>query len=166
MELMLSLTTKLQVSKLSEFSKLARDNNTAYKSVEADRLHTMMLAMTDVQVVLIKLADRLHNMRTLGALPREKRMRLAKETLEVFVPLAGRLGIWSWKAEMEDLCFKYLDYENHRKLSRKLAEGFREKIILSAIQTLYKALLDKGVQYLDLCGRPKTLYSIHKKMVR
>ena len=58
MELMLSLTTKLQVSKLSEFSKLARDNNTAYKSVEADRLHTMMLAMTDVQVVLIKLVDR------------------------------------------------------------------------------------------------------------
>lgn len=125
-----------------------------------------MLAMADVQVVLIKLADRLHNMRTLGALPREKRMRIAKETLEVFVPLAGRLGIWSWKAEMEDLCFKYLDHENYRKLSRKLTEGFREKIILSAIQNLYEALLARGVQSLDLCGRPKTLYSIHKKMVR
>lgn len=151
---------------MSEFSKLARDSNTAYKSVEADRLHTMMLAMVDVRVVLIKLADRLHNMRTLGALQKYKRDRIAKETLEVFVPLARRLGIWSWKAEIEDLCFKHLDYYAYRNLSNKLAQECRECIILSAIETLDKALLDNGVEYLDLCGRPKNLYSIHNKMIR
>eukprot|EP00250_Pteridium_aquilinum_P011200 c198_g1_i1 orf=267-2537(-) len=153
------------VTKLSEFSKLARDNNTAYKSVEADRLHTMMLAMADIRVVLVKLADRLHNMRTLGALSKEKRCRIAKETMEVFVPLAGRLGIWSWKAELEDLCFKHLKHQDYQELSIKLSEGIRERTIMSAIQTLDESLLSKGVQYLDLCGRPKNLYSIHKKMI-
>ncbi|MCO5606920.1 hypothetical protein L7F22_061111 [Adiantum nelumboides] len=153
------------VTRLSEFSKLARDNNTAYKSVEADRLHTMMLAMADIRVVLIKLADRLHNMRTLGALGKEKQFRIAKETLEVFAPLAGRLGIWSWKAELEDLCFKHLKYHDYQELSTKLSEGFRERTIMSAIRTLDDCLSSKGVQYLDLCGRPKNLYSIHKKML-
>lgn len=154
------------VTRVSEFSKLARDNHTAYKTVEADRLHTMILAMADVRVVLIKLADRLHNMRTLGALRKDKRCRIAKETLEVFVPLAGRLGIWSWKSEMEDLCFKHLKPHEHRELAIKLAEGFREATILSAIQKLDQALLGRGVQYYDLCGRPKNLFSIHKKMIR
>ncbi|KAI5081841.1 hypothetical protein GOP47_0001584 [Adiantum capillus-veneris] len=153
------------VGKLSEFSKLARDNNTAYKSVEADRLHTMMLAMADIRVVLIKLADRLHNMRTLGALAKEKQSRIAKETLEVFAPLAGRLGIWSWKAELEDLCFKHLKHHDYQELFTKLSEGFRERTIMSAIRTLDECLSSKGVQYLDLCGRPKNLYSIHKKML-
>ena len=134
--------------------------------MEADRLHTMMLAMVDVRVVLIKLADRLHNMRTLGALRKDKRDRIAKETLEVFVPLVGRLGIWSWKAEIEDLCFKHLEYNTYRKLSKKLAEESRERIVMSAIETLDEALLANEVEYLDLCGRPKNLYSIHKKMIR
>ncbi|KAH7423895.1 hypothetical protein KP509_12G079500 [Ceratopteris richardii] len=153
------------VSRISEFSKLARDNNTAYKSVEADRLHTMILAMADIRVVLIKLADRLHNMRTLGALSKDRQCRIAKETLEVFVPLAGRLGIWSWKAELEDLCFKYLENRDFQELSIKLSEGFRERTILSAIETLDKSLTSEGIQYLDLSGRPKNLYSIHKKMI-
>lgn len=153
------------VTRLSEFSQLARDNNTAYKSVEADRLHTMMLAMTDIRVVLIKLADRLHNMRTLGSLSKDKQARIAKETLEVFAPLAGRLGIWSWKAELEDLCFKHLKSHEYRELSSKLSEGFRERTILSAIRMLDESLSSKGVEYLDLCGRPKNLYSIHKKMI-
>lgn len=154
------------VTKLSEFSKLARDNGTAYKTVEADRLHTMILAMADVRVVLVKLADRLHNMRTLGVLQKEKQFRIAKETLEVFVPLAGRLGIWSWKAEMEDLCFKHLKPQEYQELSIKLAQGFREATIVSAILKLDEALLEMGVQCYDLCGRPKNLYSLYKKMIR
>jgi (p)ppGpp synthase/HD superfamily hydrolase len=110
-----------QVTRLSEFSKPARECNAAYKPVEAaDRLHTMMLAMVDVRVVLIKLADRLHNMRTLGALPKYKRDRIAKETLEVFVPLARSLGIWSCKAKIEGLCFKHLDYPTYKSFSNKL----------------------------------------------
>jgi len=88
------------VSKLSHMSKLARENNTASKTVEADRLHTMFLAMTDARAVLIKLADRLHNMVTLEALPTAKQQRFAKETLEIFVPLANRLGISSWKEQL------------------------------------------------------------------
>lgn len=154
------------VSRISLFSKLARDNNTASKTVEADRLHTMFLAMMDVRVVLVKLADRLHNMRTLGVLPFSKQQRIAKETLEIFAPLANRLGIWSWKAELEDLCFKYLKPREHEELSARLAEGFREATIMSAIQKLDKALKKEQISYYDLCGRPKSLYSIHRKMLK
>uniref|UniRef100_A0A0D6QVV6 GTP diphosphokinase n=1 Tax=Araucaria cunninghamii TaxID=56994 RepID=A0A0D6QVV6_ARACU len=154
------------VSRLSLISQLARDNNTASKTVEADRLHTMFLAMMDVRVVLIKLADRLHNMRTLGALPVPKQQRIAKETLEIFAPLANRLGIWSWKAELEDLCFKYLNPQEYQELSARLAKGFREATIMSAIQKLDQALKKANITYYDLCGRPKSLYSIYLKMLK
>lgn len=101
-------------------SKLARDSNIASKTAEADRLHTLFLAMGDARAVLIKLADRLHNMITLDALPADKQHRLAKETLEIFAPLANRLGISSWKEQAENLCFKYLNPEQHEMLSSKL----------------------------------------------
>jgi len=110
----------LKVSKLSHLSKLARENNTACKSVDADRLHTMFLAMADARAVLIKLADRLHNMMTLDALPVTKRQRFAKETLEIFAPLANRLGISNWKEQLENLCFKHLNPSQHEELSSKL----------------------------------------------
>lgn len=154
------------VSKLSEFSKLARDNDTASKTLEADRLHTMFLAMADVRVVLIKLADRLHNMRTLVALPEHKQLRIAKETLQIFSPLANRLGIWSWKAELEDLCFKHLKPQEHQKLATKLAGGLRESTIMESIQKLERTLLEEGVLYHDLSGRCKNLYGIYTKMIR
>ncbi|GLJ46937.1 hypothetical protein SUGI_0990490 [Cryptomeria japonica] len=109
------------VSRLSLISQFAHDNNTISNSVEADRLHTMFLAMMDVRVVLIKLADRLHSMRTLGALSLPKQQGIAKETLEIFAPLANRLGIWSWKAELEDLCFKYLNPHKYQELSARLS---------------------------------------------
>lgn len=155
-----------QVSKLSQLSKLARDNNTASKTVEADRLHTMFLAMADARAVLIKLADRLHNMTTLDALPLEKQQRFAKETLEIFVPLANRLGISTWKEKLENLCFKHLYPNQHEDLSSKLLESFDEAIITSAINRLEKALQDKGISYHDLLGRHKSLYSIHSKMLK
>lgn len=154
------------VSKMSEFSKLARDNETASKSVEADRLHTMFLAMADVRVVLIKLADRLHNMRTLVVLPESKQVRIAIETLQIFVPLANRLGIWSWKAELEDLCFKHLKPQEHQMLADKLEGGFRKSTIIAAIEKLEKTLLEEGVLYHDLSGRRKNLYGIYTKMMR
>eukprot|EP00250_Pteridium_aquilinum_P007630 c17304_g1_i1 orf=230-2401(-) len=154
------------VSKMSEFSKLARDNDTASKTIEADRLHTMFLAMADVRVVLIKLADRLHNMRTLMALPEPKQVRIAKETLQIFVPLANRLGIWSWKAELEDLCFKHLKPQEYQQLADKLAGGCRESTIIAAIEKLEKNLLEQGVLFHDLSGRRKNLYGIYTKMMR
>lgn len=154
------------MSKLSQLSKLARDNNTASKTVEADRLHTMFLAMADARAVLIKLADRLHNMMTLDALPSAKRQRFAKETLEIFVPLANRLGISNWKEQLENLCFKHLNPDQHEELSSKLPESFDEAMVTSAIKKLEKALKDKNISYHVLYGRHKSLYSIYCKMLK
>ncbi|XP_044485966.1 probable GTP diphosphokinase RSH2, chloroplastic [Mangifera indica] len=154
------------VSKLSQLSKLARENNTASRTVEAVRLHTMFLAMADARAVLIKLADRLHNMTTLDALPLCKQHRFAKETLEIFVPLANRLGILSWKEQLENLCFKHLNPDQHRELSSKVVESFDKAMITSAIYKLQQALNYEGISYHDLYGRHKSLYSIHCKMLK
>uniref|UniRef100_A0A0D6QY13 GTP diphosphokinase n=1 Tax=Araucaria cunninghamii TaxID=56994 RepID=A0A0D6QY13_ARACU len=154
------------VSRLSQLSKLARDNNTASKTEEADRLHTMYLAMVDVRVVLIKLADRLHNMMTLGALPFEKQQRIAKETLEIFVPLANRIGVSSWKSQLENFCFKHLYPREYHELSSKLAERFREATIMAAIEKFDQALRKENITYYVLSGRSKSLYSTHKKMLK
>jgi hypothetical protein len=155
-----------QVSRLSEFSQLARDNKTVCDPLEADRLRTMILSMVDVRVVLIKLADRLHNMRTLAALSFRKQLQIANETLEIFAPLANRLGVWSWKAELEDLCFKHLKPDEHKELATRLFSCCREGIVMSSIHQLDEALRSHGVQFTDLSGRPKNLYSIYKKMTR
>ncbi|BBN13859.1 hypothetical protein MPTK1_6g06980 [Marchantia polymorpha subsp. ruderalis] len=154
------------VSKLSTFSQLARDNDTAGNPEEADRLRTMFIAMVDVRVVLIKLADRLHNLRTLDFLSADKQIRIAEESLEIFAPLANRLGIWSWKAEIEDTCFKYLKPQEHQELASKMAHGWQANVVLSSIQQLEEALRVEGVEFTDICGRPKNLYSIYRKMLR
>ncbi|XP_010261860.1 PREDICTED: probable GTP diphosphokinase RSH2, chloroplastic [Nelumbo nucifera] len=154
------------VSKLSQLSKLARENNTASKTIEADRLHTMFLAMADARAVLIKLADRLHNMITLGALPFSKQQRFAKETLEIFAPLANRLGISSWKEQLENLCFKHLNPDQHKELSSKLVKSLDDAMITSAREKLEQALKDGAVPYHVLSGRHKSLYSIYCKMLK
>lgn len=154
------------VSKLSHLSKLARDNNTASKSVEADRLHTMFLAMADARAVLIKLADRLHNMMTLDALPVAKQQRFAKETLEIFAPLANRLGIANWKDQLENLCFKHLNPVQHKELSSKLVESYDDAMIASAIERLEQALKDEGISYHVISGRHKSLYSVYCKILK
>ncbi|CAN6929085.1 hypothetical protein Bca4012_098981 [Brassica carinata] len=154
------------VSMLSQLSKLARENNTACKTVEADRLHTMFLAMADARAVLIKLADRLHNMVTLYALPPVKRQRFAKETLEIFAPLANRLGISSWKVELENLCFKHLHPDQHHEMSALLEDSFDEAMITSAIEKMEQALKKEGIAYHVLSGRHKSLYSIYCKMLK
>ncbi|XP_057797107.1 probable GTP diphosphokinase RSH2, chloroplastic [Salvia miltiorrhiza] len=152
------------VSKLSQMSKLARDNNTANKTVEADRLHTMFLAMADARAVLIKLADRLHNMETLDALPMIKQQRFAKETSEIFVPLANRLGVSSWKEQLENLCFKHLHHDQYQELSSKLVKFFDEAVITSSVEKLEQALKAESVSYHSLSGRHKSLFGIHSKM--
>lgn len=154
------------MSKLSQLSKLARENNTACKTVEADRLHTMFLAMADARAVLIKLADRLHNMMTLYALPPVKQQRFAKETLEIFAPLANRLGISSWKVELENMCFKHLYPDQHHGMSDMLEDSFNEAMITSAIGKLEQALKTEGISYHVLSGRHKSLYSIYCKMLK
>lgn len=156
----------MQVSKLSQLSKLARESNTASKTVEADRLHTMFLAMADARAVLIKLADRLHNMMTLDVLPLKKQKRFAKETLEIFAPLANRLGIYSWKEQLENLCFKHLNPEQHKELSSKLVKSFDETKITLSLERLETALKNGAIPYHVLSGRHKSLYSIHRKMIK
>jgi GTP pyrophosphokinase len=148
------------VTKLSKFSTHSHEEQ------QAENIRKMFLAMADdIRVVLIKLADRLHNMRTLYALPTEKQTRIARQTLEIYAPLAERLGIWSMKWELEDLSFKTLEPERYRELARMLdtRRKGREAFIHRAIETLRPELARAGIEA-DLTGRPKHLYSIWKKM--
>ncbi len=150
------------VTKLSKFSTHSHEQQ------QAENIRKMFLAMADdIRVVLIKLADRLHNMRTLGALPVEKQQRIARQTMEIYAPLAERLGIWQIKWELEDLSFKALEPDSYRELARLLdtRRRGRESYIERAIEELRPRLADAGL-VAELQGRPKHIYSIYKKMQR
>jgi guanosine-3',5'-bis(diphosphate) 3'-pyrophosphohydrolase len=150
------------VTKLSKFSTHSHEEQ------QAENIRKMFLAMADdIRVVLIKLADRLHNMRTLYALPSDKQVRIARQTLEIYAPLAERLGIWSVKWELEDLAFKTLEPEAYRELARALdtRRKSRESFVHRAIEELRPQLAAAGIKA-DLSGRPKHLYSIRRKMQR
>jgi GTP diphosphokinase / guanosine-3',5'-bis(diphosphate) 3'-diphosphatase len=150
------------VTKLSKFSTHSHEQQ------QAENIRKMLLAMAeDIRVVLIKLADRLHNMRTLYGLPSEKRLRIARQTQEIYAPLAERLGIWQIKWELEDLAFKVLEPERFRELAKLLdtRRKGREDYIARAIAELEPRLKDAGIEA-DLQGRPKHIYSIDKKMQR
>src|SRR5262245_25922116 len=150
------------VTKLSKFSTHSHEQQ------QAENIRKMLLAMAeDIRVVLIKLADRLHNMRTLYALPSEKQQRIARQTMEIYAPLAERLGIWQIKWELEDLAFKVLEPEHFRELAKLLdtRRKGREGYIERAIAELEPRLNDAGIEA-DLQGRPKHIYSIWKKMQR
>ena len=127
---------------------------------------TFMAMDSDVRVVLIKLADRLHNMRTLGAFPDAKRHRIAQETLDIFAPLANRLGIWQIKWELEDLGFRYTNPEKYKEIAEQLAvrREAREAEIEHIIDAISKLLKEAGIQA-EISGRPKHIYSIYKKMM-
>jgi len=135
---------------------------------QAESLRKMLLAMAeDVSVVLIKLADRLHNMRTLGALSEEKQKRIARETMDIFAPLANRLGIWQLKWELEDLAFRYLEPSAYRKIAEHLAErrSDREQYITRFVKELSHELKQANIDA-DVSGRPKHIYGIWRKMSR
>jgi len=135
---------------------------------QAESLRKMLLAMAeDVRVVLIKLADRLHNMRTLAALGEERQRRIARETMDIFAPLANRLGIWQIKWELEDLAFRYLESTDYRRIAGFLAERRidREAYIEQFMATLRTELENAGIKA-EVSGRAKHIYSIWRKMVR
>jgi GTP pyrophosphokinase len=135
----------------------------------AEFLRKIFLAMgNDIRVILIKLADRLHNMRTLGHLPPEKQIRMARETIEIFAPLANRLGIWQMKWELEDLCLRYLDPEKYREIARQLDERRvdREAYLKRKQEELRTELAKHGLTEAIISARPKHIYSIWKKMDR
>src|SRR5690625_4084258 len=139
-----------------------------YEDEQSENLRQMLLAMVgDVRIILVKLTDRLHNMRTLGAMPPDKQQRISRETLEIFAPLAHRLGISHIKNELEDLSFLYLEPERYRMLERQVRARHveRESFLSDSLKLLEERLAREGLEF-EVSGRSKHLYSIHRKMVR
>jgi GTP diphosphokinase / guanosine-3',5'-bis(diphosphate) 3'-diphosphatase len=137
------------------------------RELAAETLRKTFLAMdSDVRIVLIKLADRLHNMRTLGAFPERKRRRIAQETLDIFAPLANRLGIWQIKWELEDLGFRYTNPQKYKEIAEQLAErrDTREAEIKTISEAISKLLSASGIK-VEISGRSKHIYSIYHKMM-
>lgn len=147
-------------------TKLSRLNYRTKEDQQLNSMCKMFLAMAkDVRVVVIKLVDRLHNMRTLRYMRSDKQKRIAQETLEIFAPLAHRLGIFNIKWELEDLSFRYLEPDKYYDLvdQMKQKRHVREEIVNEAIDVLRKALDDAHI-HCEINGRPKHFYSIYKKM--
>jgi guanosine-3',5'-bis(diphosphate) 3'-pyrophosphohydrolase len=150
-------------------TKLSKFNFNSKTEQQAENFRRMFLAMAqDVRVIVVKLADRLHNMRTLEHLKPEKQRRIARETLEIFAPLANRLGIGRFKWELEDLCFKYLEPSAYREVQDCVSEKRidREARLHLVATTLGQRLEASGITVDEVSGRPKHLYSIYRKMER
>jgi guanosine-3',5'-bis(diphosphate) 3'-pyrophosphohydrolase len=136
--------------------------------VQAENLRRMFLAMAeDVRVVIIKLADRLHNMRTLDFQREDRRLRIAQETMDIFAPLAGRMGIWQIKWELEDLAFRHLEPERYKEIAQLVASkrATRERYIAEVEKILSEELARHGLRA-EVKGRAKHIYSIYQKMRR
>ncbi len=149
-------------------TKLEKLDFTSREEAQSENLRKMLLAMArDLRVILIKLADRLHNMRTAWAWTEAKRKRKAQETLEIYAPLAHRLGMANLKWELEDLAFRYLEPEQYREVSQKVAgkRTEREELVQQLMAELKTKLSEVGVTA-DISGRAKHFYSIYKKMYR
>ncbi len=150
-------------------SKLSRIEGQTVEGKQAENFRKLVLAMSeDIRVLLVKLADRLHNMRTLNAIQKpEKRQRIARETIEIYVPLAERIGLHNLKEELEDLCFAQLNPEARESISNRLSFLRQEgnEVVQDIINELKKLMTDSGIEC-DVAGREKTRYSIWRKMQR
>jgi len=147
-------------------SKLERVEFASKEQQQAESFRKMLLAMArDVRVILIKLADRLHNMQTLDAVGREKQLRIARETLEIYAPIASRLGLHELFRELTDLSFRFLHPWRHQTLQKAVqaARGNRREVIGRILETVQKALPEAGVNA-EVYGREKSLYAIYRKM--
>jgi len=147
-------------------TKLTKIPYTTKQEIQAENFRKMFLAMAkDIRVIIIKLADRLHNMRTLKFMNKDKQIQKARETMEIYAPLAHRLGMHKIKWELEDLSFRYLDEKNYYDLVEKIAKKRREReeYINNIIADVAKKTEEVGIE-VDIEGRPKHLYSIYKKM--
>ncbi len=148
------------VTKVSKITLLSREEK------QAENFRKMIIAMAhDIRVVLIKLADRLHNMRTLNHLPHDRQEEIARETLDIYAPIAHRLGIYWLKSELEDAAFRYLNSAAYATLKAYVAKtrAERESYIRTVIDILSRRLAEAGVKA-EITGRPKHFYSIHTKM--
>jgi guanosine-3',5'-bis(diphosphate) 3'-pyrophosphohydrolase len=153
-------------SKLDKLTWHAPEERSGDGGIQAENLRKMFLAMAeDVRVVIIKLADRLHNMRTLDALKPEKQIRVAQETMEIYAPLANRLGIWQIKWQLEDLSFRYLHPDKYEEISRLLAskQASREHYVAQVEKILSEEMAKHGIEA-EVSGRAKNIHSIYEKM--
>ena len=154
------------VTKLGTIPWGDRSEAPGAEAVQAENLRRMFIAMAeDVRVVIVKLADRLHNMRTLEPLSSEKQQRVAQETMEIYAPLASRLGIWQLKWELEDLAFRYLEPDQYRRIAGLVANrrATRERYVEQLRRKLQETLAAEGLQA-DVKGRAKNIYSINQKI--
>ncbi|WP_457641794.1 RelA/SpoT family protein [Persephonella sp.] len=149
-------------------TKIGKYKFNSKEEAEAENFRKMLVSMAkDIRVILVKLADRLHNIRTLDPLPEHKQKRIAKETLDIYAPLAARLGLWKIKAELEDTSFKYLEPEIYKKITTYLAESktIQEKYLQELISKIKEVLEEHGIKA-DIQYRAKHLYSIYEKTLR
>lgn len=161
-------TTKLGKLSLQTTSETSKRSGASGGSSQAENLRKMLVAMAeDLRVVFIKLADRLHNMRTLQALEPERQRRIARETLDIYAPLAHRLGIWELKWQLEDLAFRYLEPEQYRRIAGFIASkrADRERFIAEITGTLQQEFEKAGLKA-EIFGRAKHIYSIYQKTER
>jgi GTP pyrophosphokinase len=156
------------VTKLGQLKWAPGNEIQGREDQQAESLRKMFLAMVDdIGVVLIKLADRLHNMRTLDAMPHDKQIRIAQQTMEIYAPLANRLGIWQVKSELEDLAFRYLQPTEYDRITAELRKRGADsaEFIEPVIRELEDLVSGAGI-LADMSGRNKHIYSIHRKMNR
>ena len=153
------------VDGLTKIAKLPAGGSSQERQVESYRKLLLSIAK-DARVIIVKLADRLHNMRTLDWLPPEKRRRIAQETRDLYAPLAHRFGMAKLRWELEDLAFKHLESEEYKALAKQVAQkrGEREALIKQLKDPLESGLARAGLRDVDVTGRPKHLWSIYKKM--
>ena len=147
-------------------TKLTRIPYQSKEDAQVENLRKMFLAMAkDIRVIIIKLADRLHNMRTLASLPPAKQQTIAKETIEIYAPIAHRLGIWRVKWDLEDLALRYLDSDGYRDIAERVAKKRteREEAVTAVVGELESQFTNVGIIG-DVNGRPKHFYSIYQKM--
>lgn len=155
------------ISGLTKISVVFESVPTSNNSLQAENFKKMLLTLgEDLRVILIKLCDRLHNMRTLGAVPVRTKLKIASETIYIYAPLAHRLGLNAIKSEMEDLALKYTDITQYRYISNKIAESksSRQRYIREFIEPLKTELANSGLNISEIKGRPKSIFSINRKM--
>lgn len=150
-------------------SKIGQIDFDSKEHAESENFRKMLMAMSqDVRVMIIKLADRLHNMRTLSSMSADKQKRISRQTIDVYAPIAERLGLYHWARELQDLCFQYLYPKRYNAIKKEIKkrEGNRKQIVAKLMKSLNEVVKNSPVPDVQIIGRRKSVYSIYKKMLK